>query len=201
MSSPVHIRRAEPADSPPIAALHCLQIPWGLLSDLGEAFVATFYRTLIGSAVGFGFLAERDGRIVGFASGVVNWRRFYGEFLRRHPALALRMVARSLPGRRWRRLLETTRYAASAALPPAELVSIALVPAVRGAGVGDQLVRRVIEEFAGRRVRAIRVTAGWTNLAARRLYERMGFEIHSRAEVHRGEHAAVYVMRLDGSRS
>ena len=43
------IRRAEPADSLAIAGLHGREIPWGLLSQLGVAFVATFYQALLAS--------------------------------------------------------------------------------------------------------------------------------------------------------
>lgn len=195
MESPsARIRRAGPSDAPVIAALHREQIPWGLLSRLGDEFVAAFYAALVRSPLGFAFVAERDGRVVGFASGVVHWRRFYREFLRAHLGLAVRAVAAGLRAARWRRLLETTRYAASAALPPAELVSIAVSPEARGGGVASGLVAAVLEEFAARAVAAVRVTAGSENLAARRLYERAGFALRAEAEIHPGEVAAIYVM-------
>src|SRR3990170_1715517 len=123
MSGLDRIRRAEPADSLAIAGLHGREIPWGLLSQLGVAFVATFYQALLASPQGFAFVAERDGRIVGFASGVLT-------------------------------------------------------------------------EFAARHVLAVRVTAGGENTPANRLYERMGFRLHSFMEIHPGEQAAVYVIAL-----
>jgi ribosomal protein S18 acetylase RimI-like enzyme len=129
--------------------------------------------------------------------GVVSWRRFYGEFLRRHLPMAARAFLSSLRGGRWRRLLGTSRYAASGALPPAELVSIALEPEIRGTGIGAELVRQLLEEFAARRVNAVRVTAGGSNLQAQQLYERMGFHLRSNMEIHKGEKAAVYVITLD----
>jgi len=154
------IRRAEPADSLAIAGLHLRQIPWGLLAQLGVAFVATFYQALLASPQGFAFVAERDGRIVGFASGVLDWRGFYREFLRRHLTLAVRGFLAGFRRGRWRRLLETSRYAASGTLPPAELISIALEPEARGSGISGELVRHVLTEFAARHVLAVRVTAG-----------------------------------------
>jgi len=202
MESPsVRIRRADPSDAPAIAALHREQIPWGLLSRLGQEFVTAFYTALVASPLGFGFVAERDGRVVGFASGVVHWRRFYREFLRGHLRLAVRAVAVGLRGARWRRLLETTRYAASGALPSAELVAIAVRPEARGGGVAAGLVAAVLREFSARAVAAVRVTAGAENLAARRLYERAGFALHSEAEIHPGEVAAIYVMTLSPRRT
>ena len=198
MSGLVHIRRAGPADSPAIAGLHVREIPWGQLSQLGVPFVTSFYGALSASPRGFAFVAERDGRVEGFASGVADWRAFYREFLRRHPGLAARVLLAGFRRGRWRRLLETSRYAIAEALPPAELVSIAVAPEMRGSGISGDLVRHVLAEFAARRVPAVRVTAGEANAPANRLYERMGFRLHSYLEIHPGEHAAVYVIALPG---
>ena len=196
MSGLDRIRRAEPADSLAIAGLHGREIPWGLLSQLGVAFVATFYQALLSSPQGFAFVAERDGRIVGFASGVMDWRAFYREFLRYHLTLAVRVALVGFRRGRWRRLLETSRYAASGTLPPAELIAIALEPEARGSGTSGELVRHALTEFAARHVLAVRVTAGGENTPANRLYERMGFRLYSFMEIHPGETAAVYVIAL-----
>lgn len=196
VSPSVLIRRAEAADSRAIATMHCHQIPWGLLSQCGEEFVTAFYDALIRSPLGFGLVAEQDGHLVGFTMGVVNWRRFYREFLRRHLRMAAAVVLSSLSGGRWRRFLDTSRYATSGDLPPAELISIALEAEARGTGVGAELVRRLLDEFAARDVEAVRVTAGGSNLKAQQLYERIGFRLRSNMEIHPGETAAVYVIKL-----
>lgn len=200
VSQSVLIRRAETADSPAIARAHCRQIPWGLLSQCGEEFVTAFYDALIRSPLGFGLVAEQEGRLVGFTMGVVNWRRFYREFLRRHLRMAVAVFLSSLRRGRWRRLLDTSRYATSGDLPPAELISIALEAEARGLGVGAELVRRLLDEFAARKVEAVRVTAGGSNLKAQQLYERTGFRLRSNMEIHQGETAAVYVITLEPAR-
>jgi len=164
---------------------------------LGLGFVATFYETLLRSPLGFGFVAQQDGRTVGFSTGVVDWRRFYRGFLRRHIWLTMRIVMANVRGGRWWRLLETARYAGATALPAAELVSIALEPEARGTGCGDMLVRHILKEFADRQVHAVRVTAGEGNVPAHRLYERAGFRLRAQMEIHPGEHAAVYVITLE----
>jgi ribosomal protein S18 acetylase RimI-like enzyme len=190
------IRRAVPSDAAAVAAIHCRRIPWGLLTQMGEVVVAAFYAALIDSPWGFAFVAEQGSGLVGFASGVVDWRRFYRQFLCRHPGLAAAAVLQSLRAGRWWRLLETSRYAVAADLPRAELVSVALEPETRGAGVAAALVRRVLEEFAARGVPAVRVTAGASNTPATRLYERAGFRLHRQLEMHPGVQAAVYVLSL-----
>jgi ribosomal protein S18 acetylase RimI-like enzyme len=62
--------------------------------------------------------------------------------------------------------------------------------------VATALVGQVLTEFAARGVHAVRVTAGGENLPARALYERAGFNLHSEAEIHPGETAAIYVIAL-----
>ncbi|MGH2372900.1 MAG: GNAT family N-acetyltransferase [bacterium] len=191
------VRKAFPADSGAIAALHLAGIPWGLLTSMGPAFVSAFYRTLLGCEVGFGFLAEREGRPVGYATGVVHWRRFYRTFLIRNWRLATAVLIRqAFRLGRWRRLVETTRYAAASPLPDAELVSIAVDHASRGMGTADILVRQVLAEFARRGVGRVRVSTASSNAGASRLYLRSGFRFLGETQIHRGESAHIYVIDI-----
>lgn len=199
-SSTVSIRKASPADSVALTAIHMAEIPWGLLSGMGPRFVDAFYQTLLDSSYGFAFLAERDGQVVGFSTGVVQWRRFYQAFVLRNEWLAIKTVARKIVGGGLRRLVETSKYTAAGSLPDAELVSIAVSPEARGTGVADALVRAVLDEFSRRGIEWVRVTTAGDNHAAARVYERSGFTLLHRAEIHPGEFAAVYVIGL-GNRS
>ena len=193
MPNPMLVRAARPGDSVRIAGLHCRQIPWGLLTQCGARFVAAFYSDLVDSPWGFAFVAAAsDGALAGFASGVTEWRRFSGSFLRRHPWLAAGALAESFRRGRWRRMLETRGYMASSHLPPAELVSIAVDPRFRGHGVGAALVQRVTGEFGVRGVTSVRVTTASANVFARRLYEKQGFRLHAEVEIHCGERASIY---------
>lgn len=192
----VSVRRASVSDSAAIAALHVAEIPWGLLSGMGPRFVAAFYRTLLDGPWGFGFLAEQGGRPVGYCCGVVHWRRFYAVFVRRNWLLAAQSVFGRIARGGVRRLFETTKYAAAASLPDAELLSIALHPDARGTGTADALVRAVLDEFARRGVSRVRVTTAADNTAAARVYERSGFRLVQRAEIHPGESASIYVIAL-----
>jgi ribosomal protein S18 acetylase RimI-like enzyme len=177
--------------------MHLEQIPTGQLSSMGPGFVTAFYRTLIDSDLGFAFVAERDGRPVGYATGIVHWRRFYRIFVGRNWLLAARAVIRRLLSLdRWRRLAETTRYAAAATLPDAELLSIALRSEARGTGTADALVREVLGEFTRRAVTQVRVTTASDNIPAARLYERTGFRLLDKMQIHPGESADVYVIAL-----
>jgi ribosomal protein S18 acetylase RimI-like enzyme len=164
---------------------------------MGPGFMTAFYRTLIDSDLGFAFLAERGGRPVGYATGIVHWRRFYRTFVIRNWLLAVRVMARRIVSMdRWRRLAQTTRYAATVALPDAELLSIAVRPEARGGGTADALVRSVLGEFARRAVSVVRVTTASDNIPAVRLYERAGFHLLGRMQIHPGESADVYLITL-----
>jgi len=196
MATSISIRKASTTDSGAIASLHLAQIPWGLLSGMGAHFVEAFYRTLLDSPSGFAFLAERDGQPVGYCTAVVHWRGFYRTFVMRNWRLAARMVVKKVVGGGLRRLFETSRYAATGALPGAELLSIALAPGARGTGAADALVRAVLDEFSRRGVEQVRVTTAVDNAAAAGVYERTGFKLLHTAEIHQGENASVYVIAL-----
>jgi len=188
----VRVYLADVTDIGIITALHRSQIPWGLLSGLGEAAVARFYRVLITSGIGFVVLAKDGEGPVGFASAVTDWPRFSRAF-RHAPWSAVPLLVRAWSGRRWRRLLETRRYVTASQLPRAELASIALAPAARGRGLGRALVAAVLAELGRRGVTAVRVTTAADNVEARRLYEGAGFRLHGELEIHPNERAAVYI--------
>jgi ribosomal protein S18 acetylase RimI-like enzyme len=196
--SPVRVRPARPADAPQVAALHRRTIPWGLLSQLGPGAVAAFYEALLSSPLGFGFVAEQEGRAVGFVCGVVHWRGFVLRSLARRPRMTAAMALGALRRSRTRRLVETARYAAAGGLPPAELVAIGVDGEARGRGVAEALVRRLLVEFERRGVRRVRVTTDVGNERARRLYRRLGFRHTLRTEVHPGRYADVFVIDVDG---
>ena len=197
--STVSVRKAFPADSAAIAALHLSEIPWGLLTSMGSAFVIAFYRTLLTSDVGFGFLAERDGRVLGYATGIAHWGRFYRAFVVRNWRLAAgSLIRQAFDLGRWRRLIETSRYVATSTLPDAELLSIAVRSEARGTGTADALVRHVLAEFASRGITRVRVTTAASNAGAVAVYERSGFCLVGDIEIHPGEEANVYSITLRG---
>jgi ribosomal protein S18 acetylase RimI-like enzyme len=111
--------------------------------------------------------------------------------------MAARVVLRRLFDlKRWRRLLETTRYATSTAVSDAELLSIALRPEARGTGAAGALVHALLDEFGRRGIRRVRVTTASENVAAARVYERTGFELVGEEEIHPGERAKIYVIAV-----
>jgi GNAT superfamily N-acetyltransferase len=143
-------------------------------------------------------LVAEDGRgVVGFATGVPSVGAFYRRFGLRHGLPAALAAAPSLvrPGV-LARVLETARYpAAASSLPPSELLSIAVDPRCRQAGVGRALAEAVVEGLARRGAREVKVVVGADNDAANRFYARLGFSPGPRIAVHRGAPSTVWIRR------
>jgi len=117
--------------------------------------------------------SERDGVIIGMSSAYTGRRKrdFSDEPLRRAAGRsALRMkVFRTLFAPVWR-ILETV------AEEEFYLQSIAVDPAVRGAGIGSLLMEDLDERARASGSARLSLDVGAKNKGARRLYERCGFE-------------------------
>jgi ribosomal-protein-alanine N-acetyltransferase len=84
-------------------------------------------------------------------------------------------------------------------LDEAELGNVAVAPEARGLGVGDTLVRAVLDRIRQRGVRACFLEVRESNLAAQRLYRQRGFEAVGRRRAYYSrpvEDALVMRLRL-----
>jgi len=193
----VRIRPARRGDAGAMARLHRESMPTAFLPQLGDGFLRQLYAGLAADRDSVALVAERDGVVVGFATGVLSVDRFYRRFYVRRglPALVAAAPRLARPEVR-RRLRETARYpATSAALPEAELLSIAVSPGARAGGVGRGLARRVVESLGRRGVTEMKVVVGADDTGANAFYERVGFRHAAELTVHRGVKSNVWVTR------
>lgn len=198
---PVRVRPARPADAPVLARLHREALPEAFLPALGERFLRRLYRALSADRGAVTLVAE-DGRgVVGMVAGAVSVGAFYRRFSVRHGLPAgLAAAPRLLRPGTLRRLRETSRYPQAArVLPEAELLSIAVEPGWRSAGVGRALAEALLRDLARRGAREVKVVVGADNEAANRFYERMGFRPAGRIDVHRGTPSNVWVVTCNSS--
>ena len=189
------IRRGARADAGALARLHAQEIPSGFLPSLGDRFMRRLYAALVTDPDAVVLVAEDEGRLVGFAAGVGSVARFYRRFALRHGARAAVAAAPHLmrPGV-LRAATETARYPGdTSGLPEAELVSIAVSPRFRRAGLGKQLVEGVQRDLAGRSVRELKVVVGSDNDSANAFYLDMGFAQRSVIAIHDGTTSNVLV--------
>jgi ribosomal protein S18 acetylase RimI-like enzyme len=196
----VVIRPATSSDAGAIAQLHAARITEGFLSTLGPAFLGRLYRRVAVSPGAFAHVAVDDGRVIGFAAGVLDVRALYRTFLTRDGIIAGAAAGPRL-ARSWRRAMETLRYpAVTSELPRPEVLSVAVARHAAGRGVGRELVGAAVTEFGARNVAAAKVVAGAGNRAAIALYEACGFELAEQLEVHSGLASVVLVWRAPAHR-
>ncbi|MEX2422684.1 MAG: GNAT family N-acetyltransferase [Acidimicrobiia bacterium] len=188
------IRHATADDAAFCARLHADAISTGFLPRLGHGFLTRLYRSIIGSDEGVVLIADLDGTPVGFVAGTTDTAELYRRFVRRHGITAgLSALPRLVRPSTLRRAWETLRYDDPVGDTPAELVSMAVLPAARRRGVADALGARLLTELAAKGAGRVRVVVGDANTAAISAYEHMGFVTAGSVEVHRGERSVVLV--------
>lgn len=189
-----------------VAEIHMTCIDRGFLSTLGVDFLALLYRAIEEGENSL-LLTEQNGdRIVGFVAASTGMGMIYKKMLRRWPKLVRSLLPVLISPRRLWRVLEILRYSASGpsnsqvALPPCELLSIAVVADARGQGHAESLYRRLCSELRVRSVPAFRIIVGGALGPAHRFYQRMGAQTVGELELHAGEKSVVYVHSLEAAR-
>ena len=130
------IRTARPADVSTIVRLHADDLPTAFHTSLGPGFVRQLFMAQVRDPNCVAIVAERDGEIVGYASGMMSMPAFKRRFiLRRGVPAALAAAPRLLRRGSLRRVLETLAYTdQTASLPDPEF---AFVGVIRGIPPGS----------------------------------------------------------------
>ncbi|HEX6207410.1 MAG TPA: GNAT family N-acetyltransferase [Actinomycetota bacterium] len=196
------LRPATSGDAGAMARLHRESMPTAFLPTLGDGFLRQLYEALISDPQGVALVVEREGRVLGFATGVPSVPRFFRRFaLRRGVRAFLSAAPRLASGQVRRRMRETAAYPeASVSLPPAELLSIAVAPGARAKGVGRALAGGVLTALGRRGATEVKVVVGADDEDANRFYERVGFRLAARLEVHAGTASNVWVRDVGAER-
>ncbi|HEX2030305.1 MAG TPA: glycosyltransferase family 4 protein [Actinomycetota bacterium] len=185
-SGNVAIRRARPADAAAMVRLHRLAMPQAHLLRLGDRFMRRLYRALAEDPEGVALVGDRNGAVVGMATGVLSLRSFYRRFLLRHgPAAALAAAPRLVRPAVLRGVRESAAYPVmDRGLPDAEFTTLGVDPAARGGGLGGRLTAGVLEGLRDLGATEIKWYVAADNGPANRLYERMGYRLRGRLTVH-----------------
>lgn len=191
------IRRATADDMPGVAEVYLSAFP-DSLRDLGlegvrPAAVADVMAICL-AAEPEGFLvATIDGAVAGYVICPSDARRIRGAGLRRMPGIAWRW----LTGRYGIGLRAVTRLAREklmfwghSDLPeadcPARILSIAVHPRGQGHGLGKTLMAAALHYLRGRGASCVRLEVRPTNVAARHIYQKLGFRDVGEVEDTRG---------------
>jgi GNAT superfamily N-acetyltransferase len=161
---PIHglvVRELNEIDVPFAAALHAGALPHGFFAELGDQFLAAYYRSFIDSPHATALVAALDGQLVGVLVGPLRPGAHRRWIMRQRGArlaliaaaalatrpTALRRFLATRVGRYGRVLARQGRVRArdrSGAPAVAVLTHVAVLPTWRGQGIGTALVERFV---------------------------------------------------------
>jgi ribosomal protein S18 acetylase RimI-like enzyme len=191
------VRAARLPESRAIARLHAQVLHEGFISSFGERFLERVYRSLIRSPEAVVLVASEND-IVGFVVATSSPFRLWRDLARPWFLLGTApAVLRSLRPWRIKGAFEVVRHVRRGG-SSAELLTIAVGPPARRAGLGSGLVMEVEEELRRRGADRMTVSVRIDNRPARAFFERMGFHPLGRADLHHGRAALRYEKPLVG---
>lgn len=172
------VRAMEPSDLSFAAALHEHSLRHGLFPALGRRFLVRYLGTYVDGGASVAFVAELAGSPAGFLVGVLDEPAHYRQVVRRHGtklAASGIMALMTRPRVAWtffrtrarRYILGIGRLARGASagssgatntLPAAVLSHVAVIPELRGSGVGSDLVSAFTAAARAASTASIRLT-------------------------------------------
>ena len=219
VTAPIVIRRYTPADRAAIRMIACETADRGAPVEQffhdRELFADLLTRYYTDHDLRALWVAEADGRVIGYVTGALAHRRYdrvmFGRVI---PCAILNALARGLLGSRsvWRwaqaawRTWRAGGFRSDASLRryPAHL-HVNILEGFRGQQVGRRLVERVIEQAREAGVSGVRAAVRADNPPSCAFFERMGFRPLSRHRVifplgssYQAHETVVYGKRLNG---
>lgn len=194
------VRDATPGDVNAIAELHLLAFPGYFLSHLGQRFLRLFYGFFLANEVSHCIVAVDGDRVIGFVAGTAAKMQHYMAFYRRgFVQIVFIVAARSLRDPVVRReifkRMSYLRLAVAALLrpraqssaerevgsdqTPARLLSIAIHPDHRGAGVGERLTGSLFDSLYKDGARRVGLTVRSDNGRAIAFYKKDGWAVQN----------------------
>lgn len=176
--------------------------------SMGPGVLRSLLAMNLDPGVGVGFVCLAGGEITGYICGTANVRHYYLRYVARFwPTLIVvgirtisdrAMLQRLLARRHYlTRIMRLNRRANYVRAESASLVFIAVDPARRGLGDGKLLVERFEAALQDQGVRQVSLTVHDENVAARALYERLGWKPVERRSNPDGVPSWLYLKRLD----
>lgn len=198
---PTRIRQMALMDVVPVTQIHVKSFPNFFLTFLGPAFLRNLYSAILHDPDGIGYVATQNVEILGFVAGTAQPAGFYRRLLRRrwwhfawsalpsavrHPAIIPRLL------RAFSMSAQVTQHAGRGTL-----MSIAVLPACHGSGIGQLLVSAFLDEAVRRGLQQVDLTTDRdNNEPANRFYQRMGFVCERSFVTPEGRAMNEYVMDL-----
>lgn len=191
----VCIRPARVEDVSAISGLHTDALPHAFLPVLGNRLLRILFRAQIEDPDAVAFVAERDGEVIGYASGVLSMPAFRRRLVLRHgPPILFALFPSVLRPRVLRRIFQTVTYPEkTAGLPEAEWVFVG-VKRRTAPGLGMELGKEVLAAIARQGARQIKGYVACDNRAMNSMVQRMGFEVRGKISLHDHRPSYIYVI-------
>lgn len=195
----LRITKLLPEHAPQVAQLHTIGINAGFITSLGIDFVTSLYEAMAKSKFFFGFVAEKDNKVLGFAAFTTGLSVLYKSVIISNGLkfafiLAWRMFSLNIIKKMW----ETLRYPGRIKkmnLPSAEFLSIVVAEQGRGRGLAKKLMRTGFDECAKRGIDKVKILAAVNYEAINKMYEKCGFRLVGQIENH-GILSNIYVAEV-----
>jgi len=199
-SSEVKIAPLLPEHARAVAELHITGIKTGFISSLGVEFVTALYEAIAKSTYGYGFVALREGEVVGFAAFATHLGGLYKSVVFKHGLRITFTLARKIFSiDTIKKVLETLFYPArikNMNLPEAEFLSMVISEKARRKGLATDFIKKGFDEAARREIKKLKILAAVDIIPINKLYEKLGFELVGQIENH-GVISNVYVVGTD----
>jgi len=196
MTDDIKIAKLLPSHAEDVAKLHILGIHTGFISSLGLGFVTALYEAIATTESGFGFVAVKESRVVGYVAFTTNVGALYKSVIRKRGLKLSFVLARKMFSLDTiRKVSETLFYPKRIKkldLPSAELLSISIDPDMRSSGLATNLVYRGVQECLERKIEKVKVLVGSENIPANKFYVKYGFEFVKQIDNH-GILSTIYV--------
>ncbi|OGZ73384.1 MAG: hypothetical protein A2908_03320 [Candidatus Staskawiczbacteria bacterium RIFCSPLOWO2_01_FULL_38_12b] len=186
---------ADKKDALQIAQIHKNEIDKGFLSSLDIIFLGNFYGALIESKFSFCIVAKEDDRIVGFISGVFDLDKFYRYFLKNYFFQSVVLLCKKVFNISYiKKILETLLYPVKEKnLPPAELLTMAVLKQFQGQGIAGKMFFEFLGEMKKRDIKTFKVLVGEELKSAIAFYEKNGFTFLKNTTIHNRKSSRIYL--------
>lgn len=197
-------RRVSPGDINAVVTVHRLAFSGFFLTSLGVRFLRVMYKTFSLDPSGLFFVSEANGRILGFAVGIMNDEendrslalRYLPEFLLAaipavcmHPVSVLKRL-----GSVFFSFGDQPKIPVGAAV----LRSIGIIPDMKGSGIANDLLNNFEQQAKKKSAKFVALTTdSFNNGRAINFYKKNGYQIFQEFKNSTGRNMLVMVKAID----
>ncbi len=182
------------------AKLHIDGIHMGFISSLGIDFVAGLYKAIALDPNSFGYVALKEGKVVGFATFTTNLKGLYKSIMKKNGIrFGFLLFRKMFSWEMIQKVFETLFYPSRIKkyqFPEAEFLSMSISSEARGHGLATRFVKTGFEECRRREIKELKILAATTIEPINKMYEKFGFQVAAQIENH-GIVSNVYVVSTD----